>query len=154
MSAREGRTWARLGRSAKVRVTARQPHGATDTRSSSILFTWNEADPAAIAFSVTDPWADEQVEWTIARNTLVAAHLPGMAGEIVGMGGMRVRYSGGETSIWLSADGGAAAITIPAETVIELLADAARIVPLGPAETAIYADAIDADLAALLDGAE
>lgn len=155
MSAREGRTWASIGRSAPVRVTSRQPGLDADTRESSILFTWTEADPAAVTLLIDDPWnPGESVEWTIARNTLFAAHLPGMQDELVGLGDVRVRSSAGDTSIWIGTPDGAAAFSFASQPVVELLAECARVVPLGEAEAQIYADAIDAELAALLDGAQ
>lgn len=154
MSASEGRTWARLGRSAQVRVTSRRPGVEAETLESSVLLSWNEADPAAVALAIADPWAPgETVEWVIARNTLVAAHLPGMAETIIGLGDVRVRYSGGQTHLWFGNREGSAAVVIPSETIVALLSDAARIAPLGEAEARIYAEAIDAELAALLDGA-
>lgn len=150
----QGRTWATLSRTAAVRVTARRPGLEADTRLSSMTTTWTESDPAAVTLSIADPWAPgEPVVWSIARNLLVAAHLPGMHGEIVGLGNARVRCSNGETNLWLGTAEGAAAIAVASEVVFALLSDAARIAPLGEAEARIYADAIDAELAALLDGA-
>jgi hypothetical protein len=155
MSRDEGRTWARLGRSAPVRVTASRPGLAAETLASSMLLTWNEANPAEIALSIDDPWVPgEAVELSIARNTLMAAHMPGMQGELIGLGDLRVRCSGGDTNLWIGVPEGAAAVAFRSEPVVSILADSARIVPLGQAESTIYAEAIDRELAELLDGAK
>lgn len=154
MTAEPGRTWAQLARTAKVRVTSRRPGLDTDTRPSSLLATWTAEDPAAVIVTIEDPWAPgETVEWRFARNLFVAAHLPGLAGDIVGLGDVRVRYADGETHLWLGTVEGSAAIAIPSETILDLLFEAALLVPLGEAEAQVYADTVDADLAALLDGA-
>lgn len=151
-----GRTWARIARSSRVLVTATIPPGTrTDTRESSMLLEWSESDPACVALKVADPWAGgPDVEWFIARNLFAAAHMPGLDGETVGRGDVKVRCSAGETTVWLNAPEGRATLVMPSENVLALLREAEAITPLGEAEAVVYADAIEAELAALMLGTE
>lgn len=151
MSATPGRTWARATRSARIDITVGRPTGRT-TRPTTLFAHWTEEDPAAIILAIEDPWVPERevVEWTVARNTLIAAHLPGLAGEIVGLGDVKVRFDSGLTTVWLRA----AELAIPGEMLVDILRDAAIMCPLGEAEASIYAAMIEADLAELFGGAE
>lgn len=150
-----GRTWAhQLTRTCPVSITVMRPGSGASSRETRMTATWNDADPAAVTLAFTDPWAGKTVEWRIARALLVAPHMPGLAEQKYGQGDVQVRYSGGLTTLWLDNPDGNAVAVFHAEPLIELLTEAAKIVPLGsPEECAIYDAAFDADLLALTGGA-
>lgn len=145
-----GRTWASAVQRARINVTTGGCHDRA-TRPTSMFAHWSEEDPAAVVLAVEDPWTPDRqvIEWTVARNVLIAAHLPGLAGEIVGLGDFKVRHAEGLTTIWLRSPEGCADLAIPGETLTDLLREAAQMCPLGEPEAAVYADAVDRDLTAL-----
>lgn len=146
----------RAVRAMPVLVTANRPGGPT-SKTSTMYAHFNETDPAAVILAVVDPWANPRdvVEYVLARNLLIAAHLPGLSGEIVGLGDIKVRYDAviDQTEIWLDPPGASASLVFNGEQLVDLLREAAEIVPLGLAESAIYDAAVDAEIADLLDSA-
>lgn len=152
MTPDEGRTWAQqIVRTVQVTVTGGRPCDR-QTRSSTVLLQWSADDPAAVAMTVADPWANgATLEWVVGRNLLTAAVLPGLAGELVGRGDVQVLYLAGVVTMTFFPYGARCVIEIAAELVIEFLREAARVVPVGSLEeSATYTAAIDREYAELI----
>lgn len=155
MNETPGRTWAKqIVRSVPITVTAGRPCDR-QTRSSTLLLQWEEKDPAAVTLTLEDPWAENAVvEWTVGRNLLTAAVLPGLAGETVGRGDVQVHYDCGTVTLTIYPDGARCVIEMAGEAHIGFLRDCAVVVPVGSLEeSAIYTAGIDHEFAELVGGA-
>lgn len=144
-----GRTWATVVHTYPIQVTA-----AGDTRKSTMLAHWTEADPAAVALALADPWHGDVVEWLVSRDLFTAAHMPGFAGELVGLGHVKVLYDGGLTQLTLTSPDGHCIVGIYGELFVDFLRECAALVPFGSLdESEIYGAAIDREYAELCGAA-
>lgn len=144
-----GRTWAvrQVVETWPITVTSDD-----ETLPSTMLAQWDEHDPAAVLLVLADPWSSEErlVEWVVGRNLLVAAHLPGLAGEVVGRGDARVVFHGGETTLAFTTPEGSCSVKVAGEHLVTFLRQCAAYIPLGGiVESSIYADQIDREFAAM-----